>query len=647
MPSSTARATARSRSAGAPRTMMPPTSPQPKASAETLSPVLPSIRYSIEVSIWGQVLHSCCAGPSPHSIAGSRRRKPELLRLRRGPLELGLEAGQRALELSGAHRAAVADEGVLDDAHGAGMLALVPVGPGHLVPGLRELVWAHLRAALVDQPSAHRDRLVEATGRRQELAQVLDETLRGIAHHAVGAVVGAPAMVEVALVAESRELETVGVVADHPVQEADGRRHHLRIIRVVEDALIGRLEEMTLAAAVVTARVTLPGGEEFAQVIQAVGCLDAIPPVGARRGRDEGGDELSLPRLALCLEPGPFRLDDALLSLPEVVIAGPRHRRDDEHGNHPAPEPAYAAALGIDDAEKPTRTQQQHHEAGARGQIRPARQARIPHPEAIVPGVGPAVMRVQVADETVVLPGLDAEHVVLAVRGRAHGESGRGLRRLPAQDVSARPRLAAGAGDEGVAILGAGGDRLPGEINRGGGTPGVSRRVELRLFRTAGEHALDRAGIVSRTREMDEPRQVHDEALRTRGRDLEGELRLVVTGEAAGVGRILVDADMHLILSRPQRLEHVCAGRAGFPDPATDPAVECVAIAGEVRRSLGVEDLVVEAQLELDVRLSARGAREKRRRGGHGQPPRTQGHPVGYEPRPSPRRNARTVSAFA
>ena len=53
MPSSTARATARSRSAGAPRTMMPPTSPQPKASAETLSPVLPSVRYSIEVSMDG------------------------------------------------------------------------------------------------------------------------------------------------------------------------------------------------------------------------------------------------------------------------------------------------------------------------------------------------------------------------------------------------------------------------------------------------------------------------------------------------------------------------------------------------------------------------------------------------------------------
>src|SRR5215813_4322263 len=51
MPSSTARAMARSRSTGSPRTIKPPTSPQPKASAETLSPVLPSVRYSIELAM--------------------------------------------------------------------------------------------------------------------------------------------------------------------------------------------------------------------------------------------------------------------------------------------------------------------------------------------------------------------------------------------------------------------------------------------------------------------------------------------------------------------------------------------------------------------------------------------------------------------
>src|SRR5262245_44534849 len=50
MPSSSARATPRSRSAGAPRTIRPPTSPHPKASADTLRPVLPSVRYSMEVS---------------------------------------------------------------------------------------------------------------------------------------------------------------------------------------------------------------------------------------------------------------------------------------------------------------------------------------------------------------------------------------------------------------------------------------------------------------------------------------------------------------------------------------------------------------------------------------------------------------------
>src|SRR6187549_3674664 len=50
MPSSMARATPRSRSAGAPRTISPPTSPQPKASADTRNPVRPSTRYSMAVS---------------------------------------------------------------------------------------------------------------------------------------------------------------------------------------------------------------------------------------------------------------------------------------------------------------------------------------------------------------------------------------------------------------------------------------------------------------------------------------------------------------------------------------------------------------------------------------------------------------------
>src|SRR5437867_543473 len=206
MPSSTARATARSRSAGAPRTMMPPTSPHPKASAETLSPVLPSVRYSIEVSMDG-----CPFTPRarPHSIPGLRSGAAELLDLGGRSLELGFVAGERALELVGPYRAAIAGERFLDDADGAGALALVPVGPGHLVPGLRELVRAHLGPALVDQPPAHRDCLVEAAGSGQKLAEVLDQTLRRITHHAVGAVLSASAMAEVAVVVESRELEPV------------------------------------------------------------------------------------------------------------------------------------------------------------------------------------------------------------------------------------------------------------------------------------------------------------------------------------------------------------------------------------------------------------------------------------------------------
>src|SRR4030095_1164801 len=133
----------------------------------------------------------------PHSIPSLRGGAGELLDLGGRPFELGFVAGERALELVGPYRAAIAGERFLDDADGAGALALVPVGPGHLVPGLRELVRAHLRAALVDEPPAHRDGLVEPAGRGQELAQVLDQTLGRIAHHAVGAVVGTPAMAEV------------------------------------------------------------------------------------------------------------------------------------------------------------------------------------------------------------------------------------------------------------------------------------------------------------------------------------------------------------------------------------------------------------------------------------------------------------------
>src|SRR5512134_2432898 len=48
MPASTARATARSRSAGVPLTINPPTSPHPNPSADTRSPVRPSTRCCID-----------------------------------------------------------------------------------------------------------------------------------------------------------------------------------------------------------------------------------------------------------------------------------------------------------------------------------------------------------------------------------------------------------------------------------------------------------------------------------------------------------------------------------------------------------------------------------------------------------------------
>jgi len=48
-------------------------------------------------------------------------------------------------------------------------------------------------------------------------------------------------------------------------------------------------------------------------------------------------------------------------------------------------------------------------------------------------------MRIEIADEPVVLPRFDAEYVVLAVRGRTHGEGGRGLGRLLAEDLSPAP----------------------------------------------------------------------------------------------------------------------------------------------------------------------------------------------------------------
>src|ERR1700693_4947679 len=77
MPSSTARATARSRSAGSPRTIKPPTSPHPKASAETLSPVLPSVRYSIPSGTEAEAAAQLARG---EGLAVDRRPDVEFLR---------------------------------------------------------------------------------------------------------------------------------------------------------------------------------------------------------------------------------------------------------------------------------------------------------------------------------------------------------------------------------------------------------------------------------------------------------------------------------------------------------------------------------------------------------------------------------------
>src|SRR3954447_21397908 len=61
MPSSSARATARSWSAGSPLTISPPTAPQPNPSSEILRPVLPNLRFSTDPS--------CAAGLPPDKTA--------------------------------------------------------------------------------------------------------------------------------------------------------------------------------------------------------------------------------------------------------------------------------------------------------------------------------------------------------------------------------------------------------------------------------------------------------------------------------------------------------------------------------------------------------------------------------------------------
>src|SRR4030095_1823047 len=84
--------------------------------------------------------------------------------LRRLARLLRLEPRQRAFQVVGAHRAAVAREGLTRDLDGPLALALLPVRPGDPVPGLGELVRADVSRPLVDATPAHRDRVVRAAG---------------------------------------------------------------------------------------------------------------------------------------------------------------------------------------------------------------------------------------------------------------------------------------------------------------------------------------------------------------------------------------------------------------------------------------------------------------------------------------------------
>src|SRR5262245_57331094 len=70
-------------------------------------------------------------------------------------------------------------------------------------------------------------------------------------------------------------------------------------------------------------------------------------------------------------------------------------------------------------------------------------------------------------------------------------------------------------------------------------TPSASKRTRVRLS---------------------SPPRGYREALRPRGRHLEGKLRLVVAGIAARVRGILVDADVHPVRAGIERAEHVGAG---------------------------------------------------------------------------------------
>jgi hypothetical protein len=373
-------------------------------------------------------------------------------------------------------------------------------------------------------------------------------------------------------------------------------------------------------AALVAARMALPRGEQVAHVVHPVRGRHLVPPRRPRRRRGEGGDELALPRLALRLGPRPLGLDAAPLAVVVIMVGGARGRRHHERGRRGAGHAPHAPAppRGVESSERAARAREQEQQAAGGGGVRPARHARVPHLEAVVPRVRAAVVGVEVADEAPALPGLHAELVVLAGRARRQRERQRRLVGGRAQHRALGVRRAARGGGDAVAILGAGDDRLPRELDLRRRAPRKARRLEPGLGRAAQQHALERAGVVARPREVDEPRQVHDEPLRPRGRDLEPELRLVVARIAARVGRVLVDADVHAVPAGGQARERVRARRLALLHAAADPAAEGGAEAAEVGRRRRRERLTVEAQLERDLRRGAarqeqHGQRDRRR----------------------------------
>ena len=209
---------------------------------------------------------------------------------------------------------------------------------------------------------------------------------------------------------------------------------------MVDDALVGGFEEQALAATVVAARMALPGGEQVAERVHTIERLDAIPPVGPRRRRDERRDDRALPRLPLGVDPRFLALGAAPFAVLVIVVADARDPANHEDGDRAARKPACPAAppAGVDAAKRPTSAEEQEQHAGSGHDVRPARHARVVHLETVVPRVRPAVVRLEVTDEAPLLPGLDAEDVILASGARWQRDRRRGRPGLLVHDHPTR-----------------------------------------------------------------------------------------------------------------------------------------------------------------------------------------------------------------